>query len=91
MPRALVLLGLLLPAACERRLPGPDECRSFAHSVVGVTHPNDLLVPGAAERVGELTRDCLTRPFDRDLLRCVSETGRARLCLADFERRRRTR
>jgi hypothetical protein len=88
MARALLLIGFGLLAACQRKAPGPDECRNFAHSALGITRPNDLLVPGVADRVGELTRDCLTTPFDRDLLRCVAETGRSRYCMADFERRR---
>jgi hypothetical protein len=88
MARALVLIGISLLVACERKAPGPAECRTFAHAALGITRPSDLLVPGAAERVGELTRDCLTTPFDRDLLRCVQETGRARRCVQDFERRR---
>jgi hypothetical protein len=88
MARALVLICISLLAACERKAPGPDECRTFAQAALGITRPSDLLQPGVAERVGELTRDCLTTPFDRDLLRCVQETGRSRFCMVDFERRR---
>jgi hypothetical protein len=88
MRRALLLIGIGLLVACQRKAPGPDECRTFAHRALGVTHANDLLVPGAAERVAELTRDCLTTPFDRELIRCVQETGRSRFCMVDFERRR---
>lgn len=85
---AFVLATLSLLVACERKAPGPDECRSFAHAALGVTRPEDLLRADAAARVAELTRDCLTTPFDRTLLRCVQETGRSRLCMIDFERRR---
>jgi hypothetical protein len=88
MVRAGYVLGMLLCCGCQRRAPGPDECRSFAQAALGITRPNDMLVPGMPERVADLTRDCLTTPFDRDLLRCVQETGRSRLCMLDFERRR---
>jgi hypothetical protein len=86
--RAPLLLGLILLAACERKAPGPDECQAFAYQALGIRESRDLMRPGAIDRVEDLTRDCLTTPFDRALLRCVEETGRARYCLEDFQQRR---
>jgi hypothetical protein len=40
------------------------------------------------DRVDEITRECLTVPYDREVLRCTDETGRFRACLLQFELRR---
>jgi hypothetical protein len=88
MPHAPRLLGLCLLFACERKAPGPDECQAFAYRALGIRQTQDLMVRGAMEKAEDLTRDCLTTPFDRTLLRCVEETGRARYCLDDFQNRR---
>jgi hypothetical protein len=34
------------------------------------------------------TQQCLTRPYDRELLDCVLVTRQARTCLNDFRRRK---
>ncbi len=81
------ILGSL--SACEREAPGPEECVQFAYRVTGVTHPDQLAIPGVRERVDDLTRRCLTTPFDRELLRCIEVTGRVRACELAFEYRRR--
>jgi hypothetical protein len=87
--RSPLLIGLVLLAACERKAPGPDECQAFAYRALGIRESRDLMQPGAIDKVEDLTRDCLTTPFDRALLRCVEETGRARQCLGAFHGRRR--
>ena len=88
MPRAPLFFGFVLLAACERKAPGPDECQAFAYRALGIRESRDLMLPGAMDKAEDLTRDCLTTPFDRTLLRCVEETGRARYCLEDFQSRR---
>jgi hypothetical protein len=40
------------------------------------------------DRVDEITRECLTVPYDHEVLRCTEETGRFRACLLKFELRR---
>ncbi|HEX6274391.1 MAG TPA: hypothetical protein VFZ53_15220 [Polyangiaceae bacterium] len=87
-----VLLGVLA-GACERKAPGPEECRRFARTFYGVPEPNGREAAtrrelALREQVDELTRECLVVPYDRQLLRCTVETGRARACRAAFERRR---
>jgi len=90
----LAVLALLLALACQRKAPGPVECRRFALAVYGVPDEDALdermLGRGvdARERVDDLTRECLVTPYDHELLRCAARTGRARACRAAFERRR---
>lgn len=88
--RALWLV-LVLVAACEREAPGPLECRRFALSAVGVRSRDELAVPQVKQRVEELTRECLTEPYDRELLHCYETTGRGRACKYEFNLRQRSR
>jgi hypothetical protein len=85
-----VLLLLLAPTAtsCQRRSPGPDECRALALAVAGVKRREDLPTPRHVAQVDQLTRQCLVTPFDRTLLRCVEESGHFALCHREFARRR---
>ncbi len=83
LARALVGLTLLFawPLACQRKAPGPEECTRFAEAVVGV---DSYINPVIAAEIETQTRECLTRPYDRELLRCVLLTREARVCLAAF-------
>jgi hypothetical protein len=79
--------------ACARKAPGPTECRAFALTMFALRSEDDL--GGASRRelairdqVDELTRECLTLPYDRGYLRCLEETGRTVSCRRAFERRR---
>jgi hypothetical protein len=87
LPLLLLLLG-----GCARKLPGPDECRAFALASVGVRPgtPATLLEvePRLAARAEDLTRECLTMPYDRELLSCLSQGGSRRLCARSYEARR---
>jgi hypothetical protein len=66
---ASALLALL---ACERRAPGPRECETFALHVVGVVDERALGRPDVKAAVDAWTARCLTTPYDRELLACVS-------------------
>ena len=85
-------LLLLLLSGCARKLPGPGECRAFALVSLGVrpgTPATRLEVePRLAARAEELTRECLTTPYDHELLDCLSSGGSRRLCGLRFETRR---
>ena len=81
-----LLAGLAL--ACERKAPGPDECLQFAYHALGVRREEQLRSPDLKERVDTLTTRCLTTPYDRQLLQCVTLTGRMRACTLAFEARR---
>lgn len=76
---------------CARKLPGPDECRAFALAQLGVqpgTPAVSLEVqPRLALRAEDLTRECLTVPYDFELLACLGQGGSKRLCSRDFEAR----
>jgi hypothetical protein len=84
-------LVALLTLACQRKAPGPDECRAFAYQAVGVTHPGQLRRADVRESVNALTQDCLTTPYDRELLQCVQVTSRLRACKLSFDARRNVR
>jgi hypothetical protein len=85
----LLFLSLL---GCSRRLPGPLECRSVAliSARLDPATPKALLErdPRLAARVDEVTRQCLTTPWDYPLLRCIESGGSSRACLARFEARK---
>jgi hypothetical protein len=93
---AAVALAGALAGGCARKAPGPTECRNFALSMFALRSEEDL--GGASRRelavrdqVDELTRECLTLPYDRGYLRCLEETRHTVACRRAFERRRATR
>jgi len=86
--RLLLALSALALAGCARRAPGPEECRIFAHQVVGVPLDAPLGASPVRERIDELTRQCLVTPFDRELLRCVELGAPLRACTLEFGLRR---
>jgi hypothetical protein len=92
MALRLPLLFCWLLAGCQRSLPGPAECRAFALSSVGVepSTPATALAnhPELLARAESLTRQCLTTPWDYELLDCVSAGRSSRACLHSFEARR---
>jgi hypothetical protein len=94
--RVALFFSITLAVACERKAPGPTECRAFALAVYGLSAEEEL-ARGARrnlslrDEVDGLTRECLVVPYDRELLRCLSETGRSRTCRVAFERRRSAR
>ena len=92
----LCALIALLAMACQRKAPGPDECRTFALGMYRLSSEEDLggrtrRELALRDQVDALTRECLVLPYDRQLLRCAEETGGAAMCRATFDRRRRSR
>ena len=85
---ARAVIGFTLLAAsglsCQRKAPGPEECARFAEAVVGVGR---YITPVMAAQIETQTQECLTRPYDRELLDCVLVTRQARGCLAAFRAR----
>ncbi|HYP77851.1 MAG TPA: hypothetical protein VER12_17895 [Polyangiaceae bacterium] len=69
---------------CQRNAPGPEECARFAEAVVGA---HRYITPAIAAQIETQTRECLTRPYDRELLECVLLTRYASRCLAAFRAR----
>jgi hypothetical protein len=86
LARAVVGFTLLATGAssCQRKAPGPEECARFAEAVVGAGR---YITPVIAAQIETQTQECLTRPYDRELLRCVLLTQQARVCLASFRAR----
>ena len=88
----LLLSALSLTTGCARKLPGPAECRAFALASIGVEPgtPASLLAQDRRleARAEEVTRRCLTTPWDYQLLNCLGTGGSSRICLAHFEARR---
>ena len=87
-PLARAVIGLALLGAslssCRRKAPGPEECARFAEAVVGA---HRYITPVMDAQIETQTQECLTRPYDRELLNCVLLTGQARACLLSFRAR----
>ena len=80
-------LGLGADLGCERRAPGPHECHDFARRALGIPEQMQHLPPRFKAVVDDLTLQCLTTPFDRELLGCVDAGRGGRQCLAEYKRR----
>ncbi|MEO7034388.1 MAG: hypothetical protein ABI548_10870 [Polyangiaceae bacterium] len=86
---AVLVLGTAAGSllGCERKAPGPEECQRFAEIVVQLAGSGPLLTPEVQSAVEQETRTCLTRPYDRQLLECVTATHQGAMCMAAFRRR----
>jgi len=80
----LLLIGASV-LSCQRKAPGPEECARFAEAVV---RPIQEPLPVMLQHIELTTQECLTRPYDREMLQCVLGTRNARLCLIEFHRRK---
>ena len=87
MTRWHLVAAALLLAGCQRKAPGPHECRRFAVQALGIPMDARQVSPEAYVALEELTRRCITTPFDRALIRCVDGGRPARYCLTEFQRR----
>lgn len=100
MPRPLpcavlglgLALGLALPA-CTRKAPGPEECHALARAWVAKERSRPGRFPGLvleppADAVLERTNECLTTPYDRELVECIGAGAAPRGCFAAFVVRR---
>ena len=83
-----VLGALLLPGGCQRKAPGPDECREFALYAYGLRSDEEIRHEAVLDEVDDLTTECLVTPYDRELLACVEQGGATGRCLALFSARR---
>jgi len=85
--RRLVAATALLLLACQRKAPGPQECHRFALQALGIPEAAQELSPRVYAAADALTRECVTTPFDRALLRCVDQGEDPRRCLAQYQLR----
>ena len=72
---------------CRRRAPGPEECVQFAQRASGMIQQPRQRAIVVRERFEELTRRCLTTPYDYEMLNCFNHTGQVQYCAREFERR----
>jgi len=67
-----LLVGLLaVPAACQRKAPGPASCRSAAMRMLGVDESAVASLPQLEDALNALTIECLTTPYDRAFVNCM--------------------
>jgi len=78
----------LLATGCQRKLPGPLECRTLAYRMFGVRMEQDLDDPRVRAKVDEQIHECLVTPYDYELVRCLEQGVRARVCQNAFVARR---
>jgi hypothetical protein len=83
------LLALLATSVggCARKAPGPEACVQFAESWFHVNRENVLRDPPLSKHFDAKIQDCLTKPYDRELVECVMTGGDNRRCERAYERR----
>jgi hypothetical protein len=79
-----LILAMGTIVGCQRRAPGPWECEQHA---LRVAKSVGLDAPQAKQSYQSEISRCLTKPYDRELVRCVEERGPSRRCYQEFERR----
>ena len=84
-------LAVACVAGCARRAPGPDECHDLAVAwVLGprLSHmPKVRISQSASEAILDRTTECLTTPYDRELVQCVTTGSAPQTCMRGFETR----
>lgn len=86
--RSALLFALVLAAGCQRKLPGPLECRTLAYRMFGVRSADDLDDPRVRAKVDEQIHECLLTPYDYELVECIEQGVRLRVCQNAFVARR---
>ncbi len=86
-PMTCVLVLLATLGGCARKAPGPEECVQFTESWFGIDRERVLLDPALSKHFDQKIHDCLTRPYDRELVECVMNRGDNRRCERAYERR----
>ena len=91
VPTCVLLVCLVGLAGCARRAPGPEECHELALAWVLGPRARAMQSFGRAadEAILDRTTECLTTPYDRELVQCVTTGAPARRCFGAFESRRR--
>ncbi len=80
--------------SCSRRAPGPDECHDAAVRMLlseqarawGGLPVSEANLP--EDEVLARTTECITTPYDRKLVRCLTAGVREGSCVRAFEERR---
>ena len=82
------LIALSAVLGCQRQAPGPEECAAFAQVAAGARRDSPLVTAEMQATIDAATRECLTEPYDHELLNCVVVTGQTRYCLQGFRLRK---
>lgn len=83
---AALLVALTLGVACQRKAAGVPECRLLAYRLYGA-RDDQLLGPALRRQVDDRIRECLLTPYDRELVACLAQGVRERICMRAFEAR----
>jgi hypothetical protein len=83
----LIVLGGSLAVGCQRKAPGPKECVEFAEHWFDTNRQRVLQQPARSKHFDAKIQECLTKPFDRELVECVVAGGDNRRCERAYERR----
>jgi hypothetical protein len=96
--RQSALLAFVLALAdlsCARRAPGPEECHALAVQWVGregrrgvSQRFGGIVLEAPDSRILDRTTECLTTPYDRELVACIASRASPALCFGAFQSRR---
>jgi hypothetical protein len=77
---AAAVVSALLALGCARRAPAPADCLSLADKWYRSELRLHRGVPFGEQQFEELTRRCLTEPFEAEFVRCVNNSGSFSAC-----------
>lgn len=86
--RVLAMVFCVGLSSCQGALPGPQECEAMALSYYGLTQKDLIVSRIRRAAVAELTRECLTAPYDGEAVRCMQERHDRSICRLALKRRR---
>jgi hypothetical protein len=88
-----IVLAALQSSGCGRKAPGPEECHALALQLelgAAARMPRHQRVRASVvseDAILERTTECLTTPYDRELVGCVTAGASPALCVRAFEAR----
>ncbi len=86
-PVALVvaLLALVAGVGCRGNLPTGADCETLALAAVRVRTPRDLEDARVLRAVQKITLECVTTPYDREMVECVRRRSDYPSCAVEFK------
>lgn len=83
----LLALGAWGSVGCRGKLPTGGECETLALAAVRVRTPRDLDDARILRAVQKITLECITTPYDREMVECVRRTSDYQGCAVRFKAR----
>lgn len=74
-------------SGCERKAPSIEQCQQMAARLLGVTDRRMLRSPEIRAKFEQVAFECLTTPYDRDLVRCLASSADKQMCVIEFRQR----